>query len=137
MYTSENLQKMVNFLNSVRGNRQARGGRQRGLFDPNAAIGMKDAYKDYFKIGVAVNRRNVSVPDQMQLIQKEFNSITAENTMKPISVHPKEGVWNWGGADSVANYCRENGIPLRGHCLCWHSQFTDWMLYDKKGRLVK
>ena len=135
MYTAENLQKMVNFLNSVRSNRPARG--QRGLFDPNASIGMKDAYKDYFKIGVAVNRRNVSVPDQMQLIQKEFNSVTAENTMKPISVHPKEGVWNWGGADSVANYCRRNNIPLRGHCLCWHSQFTDWMLYDKKGRMVK
>ena len=105
--------------------------------DPNAGLGMKDTYKNYFSIGVAVNQRNVVTPEQMALIQKEFNSITAENDMKPVSVHPKEGVWNWGGADSIANFCREKGIKLRGHCLCWHSQFSDWMFYDKKGKPVK
>ena len=81
--------------------------------DPNAGLGIKDTYKDYFSIGVAVNQRNVVTPEQMALIQKEFNSITAENDMKPVSVHPKEGVWNWGGADSIANFCREKGIKLR------------------------
>ncbi|MBP3776510.1 MAG: endo-1,4-beta-xylanase [Prevotella sp.] len=105
--------------------------------DPNAGLGMKDTYKNYFSIGVAVNQRNVVTPEQMALIQKEFNSITAENDMKPVSVHPKEGVWNWSGADSIANFCREKGIKLRGHCLCWHSQFSDWMFYDKKGKPVK
>ena len=105
--------------------------------DPNAGLGMKDTYKNYFSIGVAVNQRNVVTPEQMALIQKEFNSITAENDMKPVSVHPKEGVWNWDGADSIANFCREKGIKLRGHCLCWHSQFSDWMFYDKKGKPVK
>ena len=101
------------------------------------AQGLKDAYKDYFSIGVAVNKRNVSTDSQMALIKSEFNSVTAENDMKPVSVHPAEGVWNWGAADSIANYCRENGIKLRGHCLCWHSQFSDWMFTDKKGRPVK
>ena len=101
------------------------------------AQGLKDAYKDYFSIGVAVNKRNVSTDNQMALIKSEFNSVTAENDMKPVSVHPAEGVWNWGAADSIANYCRENGIKLRGHCLCWHSQFSDWMFTDKKGRPVK
>ena len=101
------------------------------------AQGLKDAYKDYFSIGVAVNKRNVSTDNQMALVKSEFNSVTAENDMKPVSVHPAEGVWNWGAADSIANYCRENGIKLRGHCLCWHSQFSDWMFTDKKGRPVK
>ena len=41
--------------------------------------GLKDAYKDYFTIGVAVNKRNISNADQIALIKKEFNSITAEN----------------------------------------------------------
>ena len=103
----------------------------------NTEAGLKDAYKDYFTIGVAVNKRNIADAEQVALIKKEFNSITAENDMKPGMVHPKEGVWHWEGADSVANFCRENGIKLRGHCLCWHSQFCDWMFYDKKGRLVK
>ena len=107
-------------------------------FQPDAnTTGLKDAYKDYFTVGVAVNLRNVSNENEMDIIRKNFNSITAENDMKPVSVHPKEGVWNWGAADSIANFCRENGIPLRGHCLCWHSQFSDWMFTDKKGRPVK
>ena len=100
------------------------------------AQGLKDAYKDYFRIGVAVNKRNIAITDQAALVKQEFNSITAENDMKPVSVHPAEGVWNWGAADSIANFCRQNGIKLRGHCLCWHSQFSDWMFTDKKGREV-
>ena len=104
--------------------------------DPNANLGYKDTYKGYFTVGVAVNMRNISNPEQVALIKKEFNSITAENDMKPVSVHPKEGVWNWGPADSIANFCRQNGIKLRGHCLCWHSQFCDWMFTDKKGKPV-
>ena len=104
---------------------------------PEMPGGMMDSYKDYFSIGVAVNQRNVSNPDQIALIKKEFNSITAENDMKPGEIHPKEGVWNFERADKIANFCRENGIKLRGHCLCWHSQFADWMFTDKKGKPVK
>ena len=105
--------------------------------DPNAGIGLKDAYKDYFTIGVAVNKRNIQDPDQIALIKKNFNSITAENDMKVGMMQPKEGVWNFGAADSIANFCRQNGIKLRGHNLCWHSQFAEWMFKDKKGKPVK
>ena len=98
--------------------------------------GYKDAYKDYFTVGVAVNPRNISTPEQIALIKKNFNSITAENVMKPAEIQPREGEFNWTEADKVANFCRENGIKLRGHCLCWHSQFTDWMFTDKKGKPV-
>ena len=100
------------------------------------AQGLKDAYQGYFTIGVAVNLRNVTSPEQMALIAKEYNSITAENDMKVGQIHPAEGVWNWGPADCIANFCRKNGIKLRGHNLCWHSQFADWMFKDKKGKDV-
>ena len=69
--------------------------------------GMKDTYKDYFMIGVAVNNRNVTDPDQMALIKREFNSITAENAMKPQPTEPEKGVFNWEEADRIANFCRE------------------------------
>ena len=98
--------------------------------------GYKDTYKDYFTVGVAVNIRNVSDADQIALIKKNFNSITAENDMKVVSLQPREGEWNWENADKIANFCRENGIPLRGHTLCWHSQFADWMFVDDKGNEV-
>ena len=99
--------------------------------------GLKDAYKDFFTIGVAVNKTNVSDPAQMEIIKKQFNSVTAENAWKPGEIHPEEGVWNFSLADSIANFCRENGIKMRGHCLCWHAQFADWMFTDKKGKDVK
>lgn len=103
---------------------------------PEDPTGYKDTYRNYFSVGVAVNMRNVTDPDQMALIRKNFNSITAENDMKPVSLQPKEGEWNWENADRIADFCRENGIPLRGHCLCWHSQFADWMFVDEKGNNV-
>ena len=104
--------------------------------DPRANVGLKDAYKDYFTIGVALNGRNVSDDAQKALVVKEFNSVTAENDWKPGEIHPKEGVWNFERADKIADFCRQNGIKMRGHCLCWHSQFADWMFTDKKGKEV-
>ena len=98
--------------------------------------GYKDTYKDYFTVGVALNIRNVASPEQMAVVKKNFNSVTAENAMKPGEIHPKEGVWNFAGADSIANWCRANGVKMRGHCLAWHSQFANWMFTDKKGKPV-
>lgn len=119
---------------SAAGSVSAQGfGRRQPVEDPT---GYKDTYKDYFTVGVAVNMRNVSNPDQIALIKKNFNSITAENDMKPVSLQPEEGKFNWENADKIAYFCRENNIPLRGHCLCWHSQFADWMFVDKKGKEV-
>ena len=100
------------------------------------AQSLKEAYEGYFTIGVAVNPTNVSNQEQMDMIVREFNSITAENVMKPGEIHPAEGVWNFEQADRVADFCRQYGIPLRGHNLCWHSQFCDWMFTDKKGKPV-
>ena len=100
--------------------------------------GLKDAYKGYFKIGVAVTPRNVTDSLQASIILKEFNSITAENCMKPGEIHPQPGVWNFAQADAIADFCRKNGIKMRGHCLVWHSQFANWMFnkYDENGNQV-
>ncbi|MCR4854241.1 MAG: endo-1,4-beta-xylanase [Prevotella sp.] len=100
------------------------------------AQGLKDAYKSEFMIGVAVNQRNVTDPAQMALIKREFNSITCENDMKPEPTEPKEGEFNWENADRIANFCRQNGIKLRGHCLMWHSQIGKWMTDDNPTKEV-
>ena len=100
--------------------------------------GLKDAYKNYFKIGVAVTPRNITDSLQASIVLKEFNSVTAENCMKPGEIHPQPGVWNFAQADAIANFCREHGIKMRGHCLVWHSQFANWMFnkYDENGNQV-
>ena len=105
-------------------------------FAQSGETGLKDAYKDYFSIGVAVNMRNISNPEQIAIIKKDFNSITAENDMKPQPTDPAYGQFNWENADKIANFCRSNGIKLRGHCLMWHAQIGEWMYKDEKGDLV-
>ena len=103
---------------------------------PEPTDGLKDTYKDYFKIGVAVNNRNVADPDQIKVVLREFNSITAENAMKPQPTEPKKGEFNWEDADKIADFCRANGIKMRGHTLMWHSQIGSWMYQDEKGNLL-
>ena len=105
-------------------------------FAQNSETGLKDAYKDYFSIGVAVNMRNIANPEQIAIIKKDFNSITAENDMKPQPTEPANGKFNWENADKIADFCRANGIKLRGHCLMWHAQIGEWMYRDSKGELV-
>jgi GH35 family endo-1,4-beta-xylanase/enterochelin esterase-like enzyme len=103
---------------------------------PLWAQGLKDAYKDYFMIGVAVNQRNVTNASQSALVKQEFNSMTAENDMKPEPTEPREGEFNWTSADRIANFARQNGIKLRGHCLMWHSQIGKWMYEDNPTKEV-
>ena len=103
---------------------------------PTPTDGLKDTYKDYFMVGASVNIRNVTDADQIALIKREFNSITAENAMKPQPTEPKKGEFNWEDADRIANFCRQNGIKLRGHTLMWHSQIGSWMYQDEKGNLL-
>ena len=103
---------------------------------PEPTDGLKDAYKDYFKIGVAVNNHNVVNPGEVAVVLREFNSITAENAMKPEPTEPQKGVFRWEDADRIADFCRAHKIPLRGHTLMWHSQIAPWMYQDKDGNLL-
>lgn len=109
---------------------------QAGTAVADASWGYKDAYKDYFSVGVALSARNVRSEEQMEIVRRNFNSVTAENAMKPGVIHPRENVWRWGDADSIANWCRRNGVMMRGHCLCWHEQFANWMFTDSLGNEV-
>lgn len=97
--------------------------------------GLKDFYKDYFPIGVAVGKRNLS-GEESALIKKHFNSITAENAMKMESMQPIEGKFNWREADSIISFAAQNNIKVRGHNLCWHEQAPSWFFTDKEGKEV-
>lgn len=97
--------------------------------------GLKDYYKNYFPIGVAVTPRNLR-GDEAQLILKEFNSLTPENAMKMGPIHPKENEYNWKDADSIVAFAQHHGLKVRGHNLCWHEQTPPWLFKDEKGNLV-
>jgi endo-1,4-beta-xylanase len=94
-----------------------------------AQQGLKDHFKDHFTIGVAVSPQSLKT-DEAGLIVQEFNSMTAENTMKMGPIHPFEKVYNWTGGDSIAAFAKRNGMKLRGHTLCWHNQTPRWFFTD-------
>ncbi|MGZ8558170.1 MAG: endo-1,4-beta-xylanase [Chitinophagaceae bacterium] len=91
--------------------------------------GLKDYYKDYFPIGVAVSPRALKT-DEAQLILQQFNSMTPENAMKMGPVHPRENEYFWKDADSIAAFAKRNNLKLRGHTLCWHNQAPRWFFTD-------
>lgn len=97
--------------------------------------GLKDYYRDYFSIGVAVSPRALST-DEARLIVNEFNSVTAENAMKMGPIHPKENEYFWKHADSIVAFAERNKLKIRGHTLCWHSQVPGWMFIDADSNQV-
>lgn len=96
---------------------------------------LKDAYKDYFPIGVAVSPRALKT-DEAQLILKEFNSLTAENAMKMGPIHPRENEYYWKDADSIVAFAERHKLKIRGHTLVWHNQAPRWFFTDSKGDTV-
>lgn len=97
--------------------------------------GLKDYYKSYFPIGVAVSPRNLRGADE-QLIVQQFNSLTPENAMKMGPIHPEENRYSWNDADSIVAFAQQHGLRVRGHNLCWHSQTPAWMFVDNNGNAV-
>ena len=97
--------------------------------------GLKDFYKGYFPIGVAVTPTNIEGATG-ELIKKHFNSLTCENVMKPALIHPSEKKYFWDDADKIVNFAQANGMKVRGHTLCWHSQTGAWMFKDSLGNQV-
>ncbi len=102
---------------------------------PHTNKGLKDYYKGYFPIGVAVSPQALKT-DESALILQEFSSITPENAMKPGPIHPKENEYNWAHSDSIVAFAQRNKLKIRGHTLCWHNQTADWMFKDASGNIV-
>ena len=103
--------------------------------NPDSIKGLKDYYKDFFPVGVAVSPTSLT-GSQSALILKHFGSLTAENVMKIAPIHPEENRYYWDNADIIVNYAKANGMMMRGHTLCWHQQTPAWMFKDAEGNPV-
>jgi len=97
--------------------------------------GLKDYYKSYFPIGVAVKPGDLHGPEKA-LIIKQFSSITAENAMKMGPIHPEENRYYWNLADSIVQFGIDNNLKIRGHCLVWHTQTPRWLFKDQDQKPV-
>lgn len=99
------------------------------------AKGLKDYYRNYFPIGVAITPRDLDGTNKA-LILDQFNSVTAENAMKMAPIHPVENEYNWRNGDAIAGFARKNNLKMRGHCLVWYNQAPRWFFKDEQGNTV-
>lgn len=96
---------------------------------------LKDVYADDFLIGSAINRWHFSDSSNQDLpiISKHFNTITAENAMKWESLHRLPDMYSFDGADRFVEFGEEHGMKIIGHTLVWHSQTPRWVFQGEDG----
>lgn len=104
----------------------------------SAKTSLKEAFKDKFFIGVALNRNQYMGfnKEAEAMIVKHFNSIVAENSMKSESLQPREGEFTFDEADRFIAFGERNNMFIIGHTLIWHSQAPRWFFTDNKGNNV-
>lgn len=105
---------------------------------------LKDAYKDQFRVGVAINRPiamgndakadNVNrtleqVKADTAVVLEQFDHIAPENDLKWQLIHPNEGPngYDFAPADAFVEFGMKHNLYIVGHTLVWHGQTPQWV----------
>jgi len=99
---------------------------------------LKDAYKDCFLVGAALNAAEFTGEDQGEdaIIKSQFNTISPENVLKWEAIHPSPGTYNFSQAEKYVEFGEQNHMFIIGHNLVWHSQVPKWVFEGKNGKPV-
>ncbi|OWW24722.1 1,4-beta-xylanase [Zobellia sp. OII3] len=95
----------------------------------NELNSLKKLYEENFYIGAAVNDQIVTEKNAkaLDVLKKEFNSISPENVMKWAEIHPTPDSFYFDMADKYVALGKKNKMHVVGHTLLWHSQIGPWM----------
>ncbi|MCL8014438.1 endo-1,4-beta-xylanase [Streptomyces sp. AS02] len=61
------------------------------------------------------------------VLDREFNSVTAENAMKWDALEPSRNSYNWAAADRLVGHAAARNQGVRGHTLVWYAQLPSWL----------
>ena len=105
------------------------------LASAQAQPALKDAFKNTFLIGAALNEDQFSGKGGCadSLIPAQFNTISPENVLKWESIHPDPRHYRFSSADRYVKYGEKQGMFVIGHTLVWHHQTPDWVFLDGTG----
>lgn len=95
---------------------------------------LKEVYKDYFDIGNIMEPHQTRDDEITAMYNHHYNVVSAENSMKPMYISPRKGVYNFTNADMLIDWAQSNGIAVHGHTLIWHSQSSNWVNRDESGK---
>lgn len=98
-------------------------------------IALKDAFKDDFLIGCAIDQRIISQHDSkaQALILEQFNAVSPESVLKPEYIHPAPNRWNFAPGDAYCQFAAEHGLKALGHTLVWHNQTPNFFWLNADG----
>lgn len=90
---------------------------------------LADHFEGLFYVGAALNEDTILDLDNKSkaIVSKEFNSISPENSLKWMFVHPEYNQFNFKVADDYVKYGIENNMYVVGHALIWHSQLSEFV----------
>lgn len=82
---------------------------------------LRDQFQGDFKVGAVLSSVQLENSDgNMELALSQFNSLTPSYELKPDTIAPTEGVFDFSGADRIVDWAIANGMDVRGHALVWH-----------------
>ncbi|MCG9894546.1 MAG: endo-1,4-beta-xylanase [Fimbriimonadaceae bacterium] len=87
-----------------------------------------------FSLGVAIAAHNLDDPRYREHVVSQFNSLTAENEMKPSSMLRAPGEYDFTAADRFMAFAEEHGMEVIGHTLVWHAQAPGFLFQDAEGK---
>ncbi|MCB0636420.1 MAG: endo-1,4-beta-xylanase [Lewinella sp.] len=99
-----------------------------GATDTPAAT-LADAYADHFYVGAALAVEHFTGENERgaALVREQFNTITPENIMKWMHIHPAADSFAFELPDQFVAFGEANDMHLVGHTLVWHSQLAPWV----------
>lgn len=97
--------------------------------DSNERNHLKHTFKNDFLIGAAINDDQFNGIDTqaIDIILKEYNTITSENIMKSMYLHPAKDTFFFEVSDKYVEFGERHDMHIIGHTLVWHSQLGEWM----------
>lgn len=125
---SESVLQPVSRRSVLKGAAAAAGGVQLAGLGASAFAqssgGIAAAWKDAFYLGIAASNQTLDgqFPEHLDLIAREFNTVTAENAMKWGEIQPDAVNYRWDRADALVDFGNANDMYVLGHTLVWHSQ---------------
>ena len=106
------------------------------LYFPNEES-LKVKFENDFLIGATINQEDYQIIDKdakaIKIVQKDFNAVTPENSMKWMHIHPEFNEFTFSNADKIVDFAKENEMYLLGHTLVWHNQVPDY-IYNIKDK---
>ena len=97
--------------------------------EPSNKLSLGAHFKDLFYLGAAINENTILGldPKSATIVNREFNTITPENSLKWMFIQPKPNKFNFKAADMYVEMGLKNNMYIVGHALVWHAQLADFM----------